>query len=960
MTLSGPFANTLGDDLETSLNLGSVNVVASEADGDSAIGQVNLSVIDDVPTMVVDGATSVVEGGSAVTGTWDNANYGADGAESVVVQITGQADTEVDLTSGAVTSIVLADGTGTLDVAADGTWSFTPANGLDQPVDVTFTVEVTDNDGDVASDDHTIAITDGTDPLDATPVTLTLDEDDLPDGSDTTPESLVTTQTLTFTAGSDGFTSIAFGPLATFADNLTADSDLTTAAGDITWDRVSDTQITGSVGGNVVVTLDLINIDTSAGTADVRMTLSGPFANTLGDDLETSLNLGSVNVVASEADGDSAIGQVNLSVIDDVPTMVVDGATSVVEGGAAVTGTWDNANYGADGAESVVVQITGQADTEVDLTSGAVTSIVLADGTGTLDVAADGTWSFTPANGLDQTVNVTFTVEVTDNDGDVASDDHTIAITPDNENPQADPVTTLSNQDSDGVLPQGVIDAIEALQGPLEFGVPTAADLVSENRLVFFKEIVIGGEVPAIGNADEGVDTNSDPLEQASLGGVDNESGEDALSFDITSLPSYGTLIIEVDNGDGTSTFTALDLTNVNDASSLLSTADTVYWVATTNDIAGLGDSELTSGFVGGNNSQNVPGVSVIARGQDGESANLVFTNNNGWGVNEATGGPQEQLGFNPDTGGRETIIFDFDTAVTNAQVQITHLIAGESGGEVGQFEAFLDGVSLGVFTFSNNAGAGADFTLLPVAHGSGNPAGSNSGTLDLGGLVFDQIRFTATQYADQAGNITDSSDYFIWGIAYDSVPGVVFEYGVIDEAGNLSAPVDVVIDPGTDTPIPAVGESLWSSGPLPTAVRMPAEEAEFSDVTIPSPLDDVSFGPSEVGAVELNIAEENSSSFSNLPGDNAFVSPNSGSVSVEIDALSLGDILETGSDTALTDYLSLNFDGIDTIIDMQPTTPGGEPQQFVLTGFDPTGLGDSDQEILTKMLQDGMIKIDT
>src|SRR3546814_15892876 len=62
-----------------------------------------------------------------------------------------------------------------------------------------------------------------------------------------------------------------------------------------------------------------------------------------------------IGVVASDQDGDSATATVNLTVSDDVPTLTVDGQTSVVEG-ATATGTWSQV-IGADqpGASTVVV-----------------------------------------------------------------------------------------------------------------------------------------------------------------------------------------------------------------------------------------------------------------------------------------------------------------------------------------------------------------------------------------------------------------------------------------------------------------------------------------------------------------------------------------------------------------------------------------------------------------------------
>ncbi len=299
-----------------------------------------------------------------------------------------------------------------LNVATDGTWTFNPNTGLNNPtgVDVTFSVKITDNDGDVASANHTITITDGTNPGNANAITLTTNEANIDADA---------TQTLTFTKGSDALTSMVFGDITGLITDTNGDTE---AGNDVTWTRTSDTVITGTIGGVTAITLTLTP-NLGAGTASVKADIADNFDSILGNNGTNTLSLGNVSVIATDIDGDTATGIVNVAVVDAVPTMTVSGTATVAEDAVGtISGTWDNANAGADGVASTVVVM---GTTEYALG----TNISLIEGT--LNVATDGTWTFDPNTGLNNStgVDVTFSVKVTDNDGDVASDNHTITIT---------------------------------------------------------------------------------------------------------------------------------------------------------------------------------------------------------------------------------------------------------------------------------------------------------------------------------------------------------------------------------------------------------------------------------------------------------------------------------------------------------------------------------------------------
>ena len=76
---------------------------------------------------------------------------------------------------------------------------------------------------------------------------------------------------------------------------------------------------------------------------------------------DSTVSIGNVTVKASQADGDSATGQVSLSVLDDRPDAVDDAAREVAEDAAgAISGNvLTNDTPGADGASLTHVELPG-------------------------------------------------------------------------------------------------------------------------------------------------------------------------------------------------------------------------------------------------------------------------------------------------------------------------------------------------------------------------------------------------------------------------------------------------------------------------------------------------------------------------------------------------------------------------------------------------------------------------
>ncbi|WP_324829182.1 DUF5801 repeats-in-toxin domain-containing protein [Qipengyuania zhejiangensis] len=410
-------------------------------------GSVVVSIIDDVPDAVSETALSIAEDASAPAAlsgnVMDNDVEGADGATVTSVTIGG---TDYAVAATGTTSVGTANGAYTFDAA--GNWTFDPATGLDQtngPIDASFTYTLTDGDDDFDIATQPITITDGADPLAGPPVSLSVDDENLANGSD--PSTPVTdSANIVFTPGSDAIASIVFDDSATALDAL---------GGGLTWERVSDTQIVGRDGADTIVVLDLSVTGT---TATVTLTLTDNYAlhPDLGDDLA---QLGSVLVVATDIDGDAVSAAVSLNVSDDLPTLdAVAAGAGTLEVDETDLGTDASADfsalftpdYNADGPGSVSHYVlgiaagsTGLVDTlsneavVLTLEAGAVVGrtatggdivfvvTVDASGTVTLDqqravVHADST-DHDDATTLLTGDIITLSATVTDADGDTAT-----------------------------------------------------------------------------------------------------------------------------------------------------------------------------------------------------------------------------------------------------------------------------------------------------------------------------------------------------------------------------------------------------------------------------------------------------------------------------------------------------------------------------------------------------------
>jgi hypothetical protein len=315
-TLLGSFAHTdaLG---QNSLTITGLKVTATDTDQDQSQANVAVKVIDAVPTVTVAGATTIVEGSTTpATGTWH---------ETIPADITGATTTVIvggyEYNLG--TDIAVTDGhnhdLGTLNVKTDGTWSFTPESSVSGQPQIDFQIKVTDGDRDVATDHHTVQITDGTGPQIGN-TDLKVDEANLPGAGTDDVDAATTTAhgTMALTAGTDAITDAAFGEVS----GITLSGAHSGLA--VHWEGTGTDSLIGKVNGQAVIELHLTGTQTvvagHSGGVGVTVNLLHNFEQVTGQD-RNDLHIDGIKVVATDADGSAATGNVGITVKDDVPQL---------------------------------------------------------------------------------------------------------------------------------------------------------------------------------------------------------------------------------------------------------------------------------------------------------------------------------------------------------------------------------------------------------------------------------------------------------------------------------------------------------------------------------------------------------------------------------------------------------------------------------------------------------------
>ena len=437
-------------------------------------GFIVVDVIDDVPTARDEPDVTIAEDAidPATGNVLGNDTEGADGASVTAIIVDGTQYAVDPATSATVTT---TKGVYTIDAA--GAWTFQPAANQSQvgdvPAEAGFDYVITDGDGDTSSATQRILVTDGADPVAGPDIVLALHDETLADGTaPASPQPPSDSDSITFTPGSDGIATIQFGATSGLAANFT-------------WTSVNGTTVQGYDNGNLVVTL---NLSVTGNVATVTAVLEDNYLHLAGDDNPV---LGSIEVVATDTDGDQARANVTVTVSDDAPEAGVnatvrldDDALGGNDGGVGDDIDAENTSgtlaheFGADGG-SIAFLLTGAPAglRYVDTATGIgieqeqepgvwvrVIDVTLDSATGAYEVTQVA--SILHEDGADEN-NQDFTLTYRVTDGDLDTVDGTLDIDVDDDTPVEDPAapaSVLVVVDEDG-LSDGIAGGTDDVAG---------------------------------------------------------------------------------------------------------------------------------------------------------------------------------------------------------------------------------------------------------------------------------------------------------------------------------------------------------------------------------------------------------------------------------------------------------------------------------------------------------------
>ncbi|MEP9387693.1 hypothetical protein ABLE71_10690, partial [Mesorhizobium sp. KR9-304] len=291
-------------------------------------------------------------------------------------------------------------------------------------------------------------VLDGTASLTVAEEGLNDDGSDLPGGSTDETDA---TGTLQFKAGSDALT-VQFAALAGQPQpgagfdptefGLPVGTQLVWAYGSSGTDK---TVLIGSLGGVDKIQLSLGGTLAIAAGATGNVTVTATLLDETPHDFtgttaKNSFTISGVDVEAVDSDSAALTATVDVSVTDDIPTLVIndpdataDDATTVSEGGGAagtVNGTWTHES-GADDPATVEIKIDDGAYATVAYGVGQTVVGAGGETLGTLTIDNDGEWHFVSAANIDQDLDTdfSFTLKVTDSEGDFVEDSFTVNVT---------------------------------------------------------------------------------------------------------------------------------------------------------------------------------------------------------------------------------------------------------------------------------------------------------------------------------------------------------------------------------------------------------------------------------------------------------------------------------------------------------------------------------------------------
>jgi VCBS repeat-containing protein len=379
---------------------------ATDSLGNIVTSTIVVSIVDDVPKAVNDSnANTASETQLTLTGNvLTNDVQGAD------VVATGP-------NAGPITAGTFTGTYGTLVLNANGTYTYTlnpndadfknlhgGGNGSE-----TFTYTLTDADGDTSTANLVLNIHNNDDPvvlngLDVNGGELTVYEKNLSDG--TSPDTPALTQSGTFTVTAlDGLQTLTVGGIAVVTNGVAAGFPQSVVS-----PLGSTFTVTGYNPATGVVSYSYTLVDN-----ETHPNANG--ANSLTENF---------NVVATDTDGSTANGQINVNIIDDLPTAKPD-TGSVAEGGTVNVSVLGNDISGADGA-ATVVGVRAGSNTGSSAIGGLNSNINGNFGYLTLDAAGNAVYHSNPNSVSPPGATDTFTYTIRDSDGDESTTTITINV----------------------------------------------------------------------------------------------------------------------------------------------------------------------------------------------------------------------------------------------------------------------------------------------------------------------------------------------------------------------------------------------------------------------------------------------------------------------------------------------------------------------------------------------------
>ncbi|SDZ34573.1 retention module-containing protein [Pseudomonas sp. NFIX28] len=380
------------------------DVVATDVDGSTASGSLDVNVVDDLPMAVNDSNGVASESQLVLSG-------------NVLANDVQGADR---VPTGPVTPGTFAGTYGTLVLAADGTYTYT-LNTADADFKAlqgggsgteTFAYTITDADGDPSTANLVLNVHNNNDCvtlhcLDIEGGELRVYEKHLSDG--TSPNAPALTQSGFFLVNApDGLHTLTVGGINVVTGGVAASfpQSILTALGNV---------------------LTVTGYDANLGVVAYSYTLLD------NENHPTGLGANSIaehfNVFASDGDGSSASGVLDVNIVDDLPTAHPD--VAMADEGTTISGNvLGNDIGGADGPAitGAVVGVRAGSDTSTSAIGGLNTTINGLYGTLTLDAFGNATYHSYPNSVTAHDSQDVFVYTVRDVDGDESTTTITIQI----------------------------------------------------------------------------------------------------------------------------------------------------------------------------------------------------------------------------------------------------------------------------------------------------------------------------------------------------------------------------------------------------------------------------------------------------------------------------------------------------------------------------------------------------